>query len=199
MIRKIILVALALFATSSIAGIAGNEPTFDPADGSVELPEVFFLGQEPEPKFLVKMQHLNVQNFEVTNVTPITDETENNENNETDEVRVTYDPETGIVEIPLIFVRSTEDPEMADPYAVKMQQKEDPPFFEVVNVTKLTPTEIEMILQPATSKSRRHSFKSSTGRVISCEKKIYSSAGGLSRSARRYFWGGICPSGWHPL
>lgn len=191
MIKKLILFAMVLLTTSVAAE---NEPTYDPLDGSVEMPEVIFLGQNKETEYVVKMQQREGLVFEVTEATPDKEGIIDSDDN-----RVTYDPDTGLVEIPLIFVRSTENPEEFTPYSVKMQQKEDSDFFEA-----FVPVEISLDDLNAKSASQsvspknRVSAKRSTSRVILCGKKNYS-GGGDSRGTKRYFWRKDCPAGWHEV
>ncbi len=169
-----------LFATSIMAG---NEPTYDPLDGSVEMPEVIFLGQEHGTEYLVKMQRSEQSSstFKVTEATPDEEGSE-----DSDENRVTYDPETGLVEIPLIFVRSIEDPEIAIPYSVMMQQQEDSDFFEAFDPVEISFDDLD-------AKIAR---KRSTSKVIRCERQLNTPE--QTPSINRFFWRTDCPSGWHP-
>jgi hypothetical protein len=190
MIRKMILFTMVLFATSVLAE---NESTYDPTDGSVELPEVVFLGQEQGTEYFVKMQQREALNFEVLKATPDVEGLI-----DSDENRVTYDPESGQVEIPLIFVRSIEDPEMVTPYSVKMQRQEDSGFFEAFDPVEISFDDLDAkIASQSVSPKNRVSAKSSTGRVLQCAKTIF--YGGRVRSTRRYFWRKDCPAGWNEV
>ncbi len=182
MIRKMILFTMVLFTTSVVAE---NESTYDPTDGSVELPEVVFLGQEQGTEYFVKMQQREALNFEVLKATP-----DEEGLIDSDENRVTYDPESGLVEIPLIFVRSIEDPEMVTPYSVKMQRKEDSNFFEAFEPIEISFDDLDVKkANRSVSPKSSTSLKRSTSKVIRCEK----------HSISRFFWRTDCPSGWVPL
>jgi hypothetical protein len=190
MIRKTILFTMVLFATSVIAE---NESTYDPTDGSVELPEVIFLGQEQGTEYFVKMEQSEQSNsiFKVTEATPDEEGIE-----DSDENRVIYDPETGLVEIPLIFVRSIEDPEMVTPYSVKMQRQEDSGFFEAFDPVEISFDDLDAkIASQSVSPKNRVSLKKSTSKVIRCERQLNTPK---QTPSTRFFWRTDCPSGWHP-
>ncbi|MEE9339988.1 MAG: hypothetical protein V3U87_18110 [Methylococcaceae bacterium] len=190
MIRKMIFFTIVLFATSVVAE---NESTYDPMDGSVELPEVVFLGQEQGIEYLVKMQQREGLNFEVLEATP-----DEEGLIDSDENRVTYNPESGLVEIPLIFVRSIEDPEIAIPYSVMMQRQEDSDLFEAFDPVEISFDDIDAkFASQSVSPKNRVSLKKSTSKVIRCVKTIY--YGGRVRSTRHYFWRKDCPAGWHEV
>ncbi len=183
---------MVLFATSTMAE---NEPTYDPLDGSVEMPEVVFLGQEQGIEYFVKMQRSEQSNsiFEVTEATPDEEGIE-----DSDENRVIYDFETGLVEIPLIVVRSLEDPEIAIPYSVMMQRQEDSDFFKAFDPVEISFDEPDAkIASLSKSPKNRVSLKRSTSKVIRCERQL--NALKQTPSINRFFWRTDCPSGWHPI
>ncbi len=113
--RKIVLSLMACFFAASAA--AENESTYDPETGIVEIPEVIIIGQNEE--FSVRMQQTEGLNFEVTEA--IADE---EGTSDSDELRATYDPATGMVEIPLVIVLDMTPGMLLETFSVKMEQRE---------------------------------------------------------------------------
>ena len=123
---------IACLLTTSV--VADNRALYDPETDTLEIPEVIIEGQEGEYYVEMKRTEKEGLNFEVTLAEKDADEIE-----DSDELRTTFDPITGIVEIPLVAVFSPiEDKPLKTFSAVKMLKDEgDGLFFTVTGNPKL--------------------------------------------------------------
>jgi len=124
-LKKYFFIIACLLTTSAVAD---NKALYFPETDTLEIPEVIIKGQEGE--YYVELQRTEKEglNFEVIFVEKDADGIE-----DSDELRTTFDPVTGIVEIPLVVIfSSNEDIPLQTIKDIKMQKDEgDGLFFTV--------------------------------------------------------------------